>query len=135
MLPNHNPIETSVWRKLEMIFMTLQATHLRELFEEDPERFNKFSLLFEDILIDYSKNIVSEEALKLLVELAEETEVRQAIEAMFTGEKINRTENRAVLHTALRNRSNTPVMVDGQDIMPDINAVLAQGPQDRQVDR
>jgi glucose-6-phosphate isomerase len=126
MLPNNNPIETSVWPKLEMMFMTLQATHMRELFADDPERFKKFSLRFEDILIDYSKNIMNEETLKLLVELAEETEVRQAIEAMFTGEKINRTENRAVLHTALRNRSNTPVLVEGQDVMPEINKVLEQ---------
>jgi glucose-6-phosphate isomerase len=126
MFPNNNPIETSVWSRLEMIFMTLQATHMRELFAEDPNRFDKFSLRFEDILIDYSKNVVNEEAMRLLVELAEEVELKQAIEAMFTGEKINRTENRAVLHTALRNRSNTPVLMDGENVMPEINRVLEQ---------
>src|SRR5690242_12104396 len=115
MLPTTNPIETAAWQKLEMIFLTLQATHMRELFHEDPERFQKLSIQFEDILVDYSKNIVNEEAMKLLVQLAEEVELKGAIEAMFRGEKINRTEDRAVLHTALRNRSNTPVLVDGED--------------------
>jgi glucose-6-phosphate isomerase len=126
MLPNHNPSETGAWQKLEMIFLTLQATHLRELFADDPERFKKFSLQFEDILIDYSKNIVNEEALELLLSLAEEVELQNAIAAMFRGERINRTENRSVLHVALRNRSNTPVLVDGEDVMPEVNRVLDQ---------
>jgi glucose-6-phosphate isomerase len=126
MLPNHNPTETGAWQKLEMIFLTLQATHLRELFAEDPDRFNKFSLQFEDILIDYSKNIINEEALRLLLSLAGEVELRDAIAAMFRGEKINRTENRSVLHVALRNRSNTPILADGVDVMPEVNKVLDQ---------
>src|SRR5687767_10781099 len=105
MLPTNNPIETAAWRKLEMIFLTLQASHMRELFEEDPDRFKKFSVQFEDILVDYSKNILNEEAFGLLVELAGEVGLRQAIDSMFIGEKINRTENRSVLHVALRNRS------------------------------
>lgn len=126
MLPSYNPVETKAWRNLEMIFLTLQASHMRELFAEDPDRFKKFSLQFEDILIDYSKNIVSDEAMKLLFELAEETEVRQAIDAMFRGEKINRTENRSVLHVALRNRSNQKIQVDGTDVMPEVNKVLDQ---------
>jgi glucose-6-phosphate isomerase len=126
MLPSYNPIETKAWRNLEMIFLTLQASHMRELFAEDPDRFKKFSIQFEDILIDYSKNVVNEEAMKLLFELAEETEVKQAIDAMFRGEKINRTENRSVLHVALRNRSNEKIQVDGADIMPEINKVLDQ---------
>jgi glucose-6-phosphate isomerase len=109
-----------------MIFLTLQATHLRELFAEDPDRFKKFSLQFEDILIDYSKNIVNEEAMSLLTELANETELKQAIEAMFGGQPINQTESRSVLHVALRNRSNKPVMVDGMDVMPEVNKVLDQ---------
>jgi glucose-6-phosphate isomerase len=126
MLPSHNPIETKAWQKLEMIFLTLQATHLRELFADDPDRFNKFSLQFEDILIDYSKNIVNEEALSLLTELANEVELRPAIEAMFNGDPINQTEGRSVLHVALRNRSNKPILVDGVDVMPEINRVLTQ---------
>src|SRR5687768_8180739 len=126
MLPSYNPTETSAWRNLEMIFMTMQALHMRELFEEDPERFKKFSLQFEDILIDYSKNLVNDEAMKLLVKLAEETEVKQAIDAMFRGEVINKTENRSVLHVALRNRSNEKIAVDGKDVMPEINKVLDQ---------
>jgi glucose-6-phosphate isomerase len=124
MLPTLNPTETQAWQKLEMIFLTMQATHMRELFDEDPDRFQKFSLHFEDILVDYSKNIVNEETLKLLVELANEVELKAAIDAMFRGEKINQTENRPVLHTALRNRSNTPVLVDGEDVMPEVNRVL-----------
>jgi glucose-6-phosphate isomerase len=126
MLPNHNPSETGAWQKLEMIFLTLQATHLRELFAEDPDRFKKFSLQFEDILIDYSKNIINEETLRLLLSLAGEVELRNAISAMFRGERINRTENRPVLHVALRNRSNTPILVDGEDVMPEVNRVLDQ---------
>lgn len=126
MLPSLNPTETKAWRNLEMIFLTLQASHMRELFAEDPDRFKKFSVQFEDILIDYSKNIINDEALKLLLELAEETEVKQAIDAMFRGERINKTENRSVLHVALRNRSNQPITVDGADVMPEVNKVLDQ---------
>jgi len=126
MLPTTNPIETSAWHRLEMIFLTLQATHLRELFHEDPDRFKKFSLQFEDILVDYSKNILNEEALRLLVQLASEVELKSAIDAMFRGDKINQTENRSVLHIALRNRSNTPIQVDGEDVMPEVNRVLGQ---------
>jgi glucose-6-phosphate isomerase len=126
MLPSYNPTETKAWRNLEMIFLTMQASHMRELFAEDPDRFKKFSLQFEDILIDYSKNIVNDEALKLLFELAEEVELKQAIDSMFRGEQINKTENRSVLHVALRNRSNGAVQVDGKDVMPEINKVLDQ---------
>jgi glucose-6-phosphate isomerase len=126
MLPIHNPTETQSWSKLEILFMTLQATHMRELFEEDPDRFQKFHLEFEDILIDYSKNLVNDEVMKELIQLAREVELKDAIESMFIGAKINRTENRAVLHTALRNRSNTPVLADGEDIMPEVNRVLKQ---------
>ena len=126
MLPTFNPTETMAWQRLEMIFLTLQATHMRELFHEDPERFTKFSLQHEDILVDFSKNILNDEALRLLVELAVEVELKNAIDAMFKGERINQTENRPVLHTALRNRSNTPVLVEGEDVMPEVNRVLEQ---------
>jgi glucose-6-phosphate isomerase len=126
MLPTINPTETQAWRKLEVHFLMMQASHMRELFEEDPDRFRKFSVQFEDILLDYSKNIITEETLQLLLELAEEVELRVSIESMFKGVKINQTENRAVLHTALRNRANTPVTVDDVNVMPDVNRVLEQ---------
>jgi glucose-6-phosphate isomerase len=126
MLPNHNPIESPSWTRLEMLFMTMQATHMRELFHDDPDRFKKFHLQFEDILVDFSKNLINEEVLKELVNLANDVELKDGILSMFNGAQINRTENRAVLHTALRNRSNAPVMVDGQDVMPEVNRVLEQ---------
>src|SRR5688572_30978631 len=124
MLPTKNPTETPSWQKLEIIFLTMQATQMRDLFQDDPQRFHTFSCQFEDILVDYSKNIINEEVMALLIQLANEVELKEAIDAMFRGDKINRTENRAVLHTALRNRSNTPVIADGQDVMPQVNRVL-----------
>lgn len=126
MLPCSNPTETSAWKELEMQFLTLQAVHLTELFAEDPNRFSKFSRVFEDILVDYSKNLITEETLKTLIALAHQTGVKEAIQAMYAGEKINRTENRPVLHIALRNRSNTPIWVDGENVMPEVNRVLDQ---------
>jgi glucose-6-phosphate isomerase len=126
MIPSVNPTETTAWRNLEIHFLTMQATHLQELFDEDPDRFNKLSLEIDDILIDYSKNILTKETIDMLIALAHETELLPAIQAMFSGSPINQTENRAVLHTALRNRSNTPVMVDDEDVMPAVNRVLAQ---------
>ena len=99
---------------------------MRELFANDPERFNKFSIEYAGILYDFSKNRATEKTIDLLVALAEEAGLKEKIEAMFTGEKINVTERRAVLHTALRNRCNTPVFVDGKDVMPDVNRVLAK---------
>lgn len=126
MLPKINPIETTAWQKLEEIHFESDSTHIKELFAQDSKRFEKYSLKFEDILVDYSKNILSDEVKAVLIELANECGLKSAIESMFTGEKINATENRAVLHTALRNRSNTPVIVDGEDVMPEVNAVLDQ---------
>ena len=126
MLPTQNPVETSAWQTLERLFMTMQATHMRELFAEDANRFEKFSATFEDILVDYSKNLVTEEVMTALFELADEVGLNSAISAMFHGDKINQTEGRSVLHVALRNRSNTPVVVDGNDVMPEVNKVLEQ---------
>jgi glucose-6-phosphate isomerase len=126
MFPSINPTETLSWQKLTAHFLEMQATHLRELFAEDPQRFEKFHLLFEDILVDFSKNIINQDTLKLLGELANECELQEAIDAMFRGERINQTENRSVLHVALRNRGNTPVLVNGVDVMPDVNRVLDQ---------
>jgi len=126
MLPHTNPTETLSWQKLTTHFLSMQANHLREMFADDPQRFDKFHLYFEDILIDYSKNIITEQTMSLLRELAETCQLDEAIEAMFLGQKINQTENRSVLHVALRNRSNQPMMSDGVDVMPEVNKVLDQ---------
>jgi glucose-6-phosphate isomerase len=126
MFPNNNPTTTAAWPKLELQFLTMQATHMRELFADDPDRFAKLHAKFEDILVDYSKNLIVEETIRGLVDLATEVELRDAIVAMFNGVMINQTENRPVLHIALRNRSNTPILVDGQDVMPEVNGVLDQ---------
>ncbi len=111
---------------METHYARMSSVHMRELFAADPQRFERFSIQFEDILIDYSKNIITEETLGLLLQLARETHLPEAIEQMFNGEKINETEGRAVLHTALRNRYHTPVMIDGHDVMPAVHAVLTQ---------
>ncbi|NRB67527.1 MAG: glucose-6-phosphate isomerase [Vibrio sp.] len=125
MLKNINPTQTSAWNALTAHFESAQDMDLKELFAQDAARFDKFSMRFgSDILVDYSKNLINEETMKHLFALAGETGLKAAIEAMFSGEAINQTEDRAVLHTALRNRSNTPVMVDGEDVMPAVNAVL-----------
>ncbi len=117
---------TQAWNRLEEYHFSFEDTHLKELFAADPDRFQKFSQKFEDILVDYSKNLVDDEILQSLVDLATECGLKEATESMFTGQKINATEDRAVLHVALRNRSNSPIVVDGQDVMPEVNAVLAQ---------
>lgn len=125
MLKNINPTQTQAWKALTAHFESAQDMDLSALFSEDSQRFNKFSTSFgSDILIDYSKNLINEQTLEHLFQLADETELKAAIGAMFNGDAINQTEDRAVLHTALRNRSNTPVLVDGEDVMPAVNAVL-----------
>jgi glucose-6-phosphate isomerase len=126
MFPSVYPPGTSAWKALKDHQQQISATHLRELFKQDPQRFDKFSLTLNDILFDYSKNLVTAETLELLTRLANECGLREAIEAMFGGEKINRTENRAVLHTALRNCFDKPVMADGKDVMPEVRQVLEQ---------
>jgi glucose-6-phosphate isomerase len=126
MLPSINPTQTQAWQQLTSHFTTIQHTHMAQLFKDDANRFSTFSTKFEDILVDYSKNIITEETIHLLIKLAQECKLSESIEQMFTGQVINATENRAVLHTALRNRRNTPVMVDGKDVMPEVNAVLKQ---------
>jgi len=115
-----------VWQKLCEHEKIIASTHMRDLFANDPKRFEKYSLKFADILFDYSKHRMNDETLPLLIQLAREANIENWRDKMFSGEKINITENRAVLHTALRNRSNTPVYVDGKDVMPDVNAVLTQ---------
>ena len=124
MLPKINPISTQNWQNLKAHHKNISNIQIKDLFAADAQRFEKFSLQFEDILLDYSKNIITEETLKLLIGLAEECGLKKAIEEMFTGERINETENRSVLHTALRNRSNNPVMVEGKNLMPEVNQVL-----------
>ena len=104
----------------------ISSLHMRDLFAADPGRFDKYSLRLEDILFDYSKNRVTDETMALLFELARQAGVEARRDAMFAGEKINRTENRAVLHVALRNRSNRPILIDGADVMPEVNRVLGQ---------
>ena len=126
-MKNINPTNTQAWKALEAHQSQLAHTTIADLFKQEENRFNDYSLTFENqILVDFSKNKINQETLKLLRQLAKESALGEAINAMFTGEKINRTENRAVLHTALRNRSNTPVYVDGKDVMPEVNAVLAK---------
>ncbi|QOR11421.1 glucose-6-phosphate isomerase [Haemophilus parainfluenzae] len=126
-MKNINPTNTQAWKALEAHQSQLAHTTIADLFKQEENRFNDYSLTFENqILVDFSKNKINQETLKLLHQLAKESALDEAINAMFTGEKINRTENRAVLHTALRNRSNTPVYVDDKDVMPEVNAVLAK---------
>ena len=120
---NVDPTSTTSWKKIKKHHKAISKTSISELFDQDKKRFEKFSITFNDILIDYSKNNISEETIKLLMSLAKNCKLKEAISAMFNGEKINVTENRAVLHTALRNKSGKPVMVDGVNVMPQIKAV------------
>ena len=126
-MKNINPTSTKAWQKLTEHFAKVQYDTIASQFAKDAKRFDNFSLkLNPDFLVDFSKNRISAETMDLLRELANETDVKSAIESMFTGEKINVTEGRAVLHTALRNMSGNPVIVDGKDVMPDVKAVLAK---------
>ncbi len=117
-------IETQEWKALEAHKKAMESVHMRDLFDQDPHRFERYSIYFNDILFDYSKNRITDETLKLLFDLARMRDVRGWTERMFLGEKINFTEDRAVLHVALRNRSNRPIFVDGHNVMPKVNAVL-----------
>ena len=121
-----NLINTPAWQALNDHFQEIFPLQMRDMFAEDPKRFDKFSLKINDFLLDYSKQRISEHTMSLLFTLARQSEVESWREKMFSGEKINFTENRAVLHTALRNRGNSPVLVDGKDVMPSINIVLSQ---------
>jgi glucose-6-phosphate isomerase len=121
------PLEqTDQWRALQEHARTLKNTHLRDLFANDSERFSNHSVLALNLLFDYSRQRITRETIRLLCELAEARALHARIEAMFSGQKINTTEDRAVLHTALRNRSERPVTVDGRDVMPEVRAVLAK---------
>ncbi len=117
---------SNAWQALRKHQQQLADVHMRDLFADDPLRFDQFSLRLGSILFDYSKNRITEETMSLLLDLAHQANLAQMIEAVFSGQKINVTENRAVLHIALRNRSNRPILVDGRDVMPDVNRVLAK---------
>lgn len=122
MLPKINPTETTAWKNLQAHFNSKNVADIKSLFKNDENRFEKFSIHFNDIIFDFSKNNINAETISLLTELALECDLKKAIEAMFTGEKINETEQRAVLHTALRNFSGDPVYTDGEDVMPLVQA-------------
>jgi glucose-6-phosphate isomerase len=124
MFPKVNPTSTVAWKQLKEHADWMSGAYMRKLFALDPERFQKLSLRFEDILFDYSKNIITEETIEILINLAKECRVKEGIEAMFNGEHINETEDRAVLHVALRNVSNSPIYDEGKDVMPEVNRVL-----------
>ncbi|MCL5801058.1 MAG: glucose-6-phosphate isomerase [Gammaproteobacteria bacterium] len=118
--------QSKAWLALQAHHEKIAPLHMREMFAADPQRFTRFSLISKGILLDYSKNRITEETLSLLFALARQADLKTWVEHMFSGEKINVTEHRAVLHVALRNRSNRPVLVDGVDVMPEVNRVLAQ---------
>ncbi len=126
MFPTVNPTTTAAWKELEAYFKTFKGIQIKDLFAKDAERFEKYSVTFEDMLVDFSKNLVDDRVFSLFMQLARECGLQEAIVSQFVGEKINKTEDRPVLHTALRNRANTPVIVDGKDVMPGINQVLEQ---------
>ncbi|KAA3638583.1 MAG: glucose-6-phosphate isomerase [Bacteroidetes bacterium] len=119
-----DPTQTDAWKKLTDHFKEMEPVHMTDLFNNNDSRFEDFSISLGDLLVDFSKNRINQKTLDLLISLAKETGLKESIEKMFTGSRINETEDRAVLHTALRNRSNTPVEVDGQNVMPGVNAVL-----------
>src|SRR5437764_5515365 len=116
---------SGAWKALASHYSAIQSIQMRDLFQRDPKQFDKFHVRFQDILLDFSKNRITEETFRLLLDLAQKSDLRGWTEKMFSGQKINTSENRAVLHVALRNRSNRPILVDGKDVMPEVNAVLA----------
>jgi glucose-6-phosphate isomerase len=117
---------SAAWQALSAHYDAMGGLHLRDMFADDPQRFDKFSIHFNDILLDYSKNRITEETMRLLFALARQANVSGWTQRMFAGEPINFTEKRPALHIALRNRSNTPILVDGEDVMPEVNRVLEQ---------
>src|ERR1044072_3743022 len=126
MFPKINPTETNAWQQLKPHFEEMKNVSMKKMFQEDADRFSKFSTGMDDIVFDYSKNRVNEKTKGLLLKLAEECKVKEAMKAMFNGDKINETENRSVLHVALRNFSKDPVYTEGKDVMPLVKKVLKQ---------
>jgi glucose-6-phosphate isomerase len=126
MLKRFIPGQLSSWKALENHFQEIKSPHLKQLFSQDDHRFERFSIKQEGLLFDFSKNHLTDQTIALFAQLFRESGLTEAIEAQFKGQRINETEKRAVLHTALRNRSDKPIFVDGKDVMPEINAVLAR---------
>ncbi|MDX1472373.1 MAG: glucose-6-phosphate isomerase, partial [Flavobacteriaceae bacterium] len=122
--PSYNPTKTKSWQALTAHFEKIKDVHMNAWFEKNPNRIQQMTINWDDFYVDFSKNRLDIDALKLLLDLAEETKLPEAIEAYFSGEKINKTENRAVLHTALRNRQFTSTLIDGEDVMPEVKDVL-----------
>jgi len=126
MFPKINPTDTNVWHQLKQHHEEMKHASLKKMFADDPERFSKFSLGIDDIVFDYSKNLINQKTIDLLLQLAEQCKLKEAVEAMFNGDKINETEGRSVLHVALRNFSKEPVYSEGKDVMPEVKKVLKQ---------
>ncbi len=126
MFPKINPTETNAWQQLKQHYEEMKNVGMKEMFRADANRFSKFSTGTDDIVFDYSKNRINEKTMQLLQQLAEECKVKEAIEAMFNGDKINETENRSVLHIALRNFSKEPIYSEGKNVMPEVKKVLKQ---------
>src|SRR5689334_9184695 len=126
MLPKIKPQQTRTWKKLEQHYKKIKRIQVSDLFATDADRFKKFSIRLDDLLFDYSKNRITDKTMHLLLALAEECRLDEAITSMFSGDNINETENRAVLHTALRNVSGKPIYADGKDVMPLVQGVLQQ---------
>lgn len=119
-LSNINPTETAVWEKLNQHYTQIKNVSMQEMFANDTSRAEKFHIQWNDFLIDYSKNRISAETMQLLQQLAEEVKLKEAISSYFEGDKINRTENRSVLHTALRSTKNVAVFEDGKNVIPEV---------------
>ncbi|MBO9573338.1 MAG: glucose-6-phosphate isomerase, partial [Chitinophagaceae bacterium] len=126
MFPSVRPDHTKAWADLKAHYLQAKSWQLKELFKKDPSRFDRFSLTLGEVLVDYSKNIITEETLGILLRLAVDCKVAEAMDAMFNGEKINKAEGREVLHTALRSFSGNPVYADGKDVMPEVERVREQ---------
>ncbi|MBX7202293.1 MAG: glucose-6-phosphate isomerase [Bacteroidia bacterium] len=124
MLPSFSFADTKAYAELKAHHATIANQHMRDMFKAAEQRASRFSIRWNDFLLDYSKNRINEKTIELLISLADECQLKAAIEAMFNGEQINKTESREVLHTALRNRSNNPVFVNGKDVMPEVRKVL-----------
>ena len=122
-LPKINPSQTAAWQQIQSHFKKMQSISMKDLFANDADRAEKFHMQWNDFIIDYSKNIINQETLDLLLSLANEVELKKAISSYFQGDLINQTENRAVLHTALRAKESANVMVDGINVMPEVYSV------------
>ena len=124
MLPKINPTATAAWSSLQNHFSEMKSVKMKDLFASDKERFDRLHTRLDDILFDYSKNIITDKTIGLLLQLAEECKLKEAIAAMFNGDMINETEHRSVLHIALRNFSKQPVHAQGHNVMPEVKKVL-----------